>query len=266
MQRAEAPCTNFATVVIKLGGSVFTGLGAYRRAADVLAESVRARPNERIVVVVSAEYGQTDELRELAGRITSNPEPGTQDLLWSIGELRSVALLTLCLHETGVAAAGLNIHETGLSVEESTTRLNPLKIRHRLAVASVVVVPGFLARGPSDRVISLGRGASDLTAVVLAAAMGAIRCELVKDVPGYFTADPREDASAKPIGRLTYDEALEMARAGCNLVQPAAIEAAQRSKTTLLVRSLDPEDTQTFVSDHTCIEVSAANTPVRAAS
>ncbi len=226
------PCNpGYEIVVIKLGGSVLTGPSAFQRAAGSIADLVRKRADERYVIVVSAELGQTDDLSKLARTIVRTPDPAAQDLLWSIGELRSVAILTLYLQQFGVAAVGLNVHESGLArgrerTDEQPAMLNPLRIRHRLSRAKVVVVPGFLARDSADRIVSLGRGGSDLTAVLLATALRARRCELVKDVPGYFTADPQRDENARPVASLNYDEALAMARAGCDLVQESAIETA----------------------------------------
>ena len=106
-------------------------------------------------------------------------------------------------------------------------QVRPLRLRALLADHDVVVVPGFLARGGGDAIVSLGRGGSDLTAVLLAAGLGAARCELLKDVPGYFTADPKRDPDARPIPSLAYARALEMADDGCELVQRHALEAAR---------------------------------------
>jgi aspartate kinase len=101
-----------------------------------------------------------------------------------------------------------------------------------------VIVPGFLGIGPNGTITSLGRGGSDLTAVLLAASIRADACELIKDVPGYFTADPHARADAHPIHDLTIDEALRMADAGCNLVQRAALSAAATAGLPLVIRSM----------------------------
>ena len=101
-------------VVLKLGGSVLTGLSAYRRAAEFIARRLREEAGVRLLVVVSAEHGQTDALLQTAREITSEPDCATLDLLWSTGELRSVALLVFSLHAIGVAAACANVHQTGL--------------------------------------------------------------------------------------------------------------------------------------------------------
>ncbi|MGH9726733.1 MAG: aspartate kinase, partial [Candidatus Acidiferrales bacterium] len=115
---------------------------------------------------------------------------------------------------------------------------DPRRLFAVLAQHAVAVVPGFLAADSRDTIISLGRGGSDLTAVLLAEGTGACRCELIKDVPGYFTSDPHRDLAAQPIPHLTFEDAMALAEAGCDLVQKKAIEAAARCGLPLVVRSL----------------------------
>jgi aspartate kinase len=229
--------------VIKIGGSVLTGRQAYRRVATSLAARLCARPGEQLLVVVSAENGATDALLAKARDITSEPDPSTMDLLWSTGETQSAALLALHLHAQGVSAIAANIHQTGLvqiSARESSNRshVRALRLRALLGAYDVVVAPGFLARGPADRIVSLGRGGSDLSAVLLAAGLRASTCELVKDVPGYFTSDPKRDPEARPVERLSYANAIEMADAGCALVQRNALIAARDSGIPLVISAL----------------------------
>jgi aspartate kinase len=235
--------------VLKIGGSVLTGADGYARAAEFVSSRVR----ERFVVVVSAENGHTDALAEearlaSAANAASNhvtPDPALLDLLWSTGELRSVALLSLRLRALGESVTGFSVHEIGLRVASPGIRFNPLAIRAALAVHRVVVVPGFLATN-NDRVVTLGRGGSDWSAVLLAASLGAASCELIKDVDGYFTSDPNaanapeaNDANdARLIPRLSHVDALAMADAGCPLVQRQAIEAAAHAHLPLVIRSI----------------------------
>ncbi len=227
--------------VVKIGGSVFTGPAAYRRAAAAVAGRLEACPGERLVVVVSAEHGATDALLATARDIVDEPDAATLDLLWSTGEIRSAALLALSLQSIGVRATAANVHQTGLTVGERTegTGFRALRLHALLASYDVVVATGFLARAAGDAVASLGRGGSDLTAVLLAAGLGAARCELVKDVPGYFSADPNQDASARHLPALTFDAALAMADAGCELVQRQALESAKTHTLPLVVRGLE---------------------------
>jgi aspartate kinase len=143
-----------------------------------------------------------------------------------------------------VSSTGVSVHETGLRVCSETEQItfNASSLRAALSAHRVVVVPGFLATR-ANRVITLGRGGSDWSAVLLAASLGAARCELIKDVDGYFTADPNTDASADLIPDLSYAEALRMADAGCPLVQRQAIAEAARARLPLVIRSLASQGT-----------------------
>lgn len=231
--------------VLKLGGSVLTGRDGYVSAAGWLQQRL-ATTDDRFVVVVSAEYGHTDELYREAQEISDAaiPQSDLLDLLWSTGETRSVALLALRLRTLNVSGTGISVHETGLKVCSETEQItfNPSSIRAALAVHRVVVVPGFLATR-ANRVVTLGRGGSDWSAVLLAASLGAAQCELVKDVDGYFTADPNTDTAAELIPSLSYATALRMAEDGCPLVQRQAIAEAARAQLPLIIRSLASQGT-----------------------
>lgn len=234
--------------VIKIGGSILTSAKAYRRAAIFVRNRHHASPEENLVVVVSAQEGVTDRLEQAGGKIVREPNARALDLLWSTGELRSVALLALHLQALGVSAAALNIHEAGLHVsgdsdgracDANRVAVNARWIRSALAQNPVAVVPGFLATDATGAIVSLGRGGSDLTAVLLAEGLEACRCELLKDVPGYFSSDPHRDPAARHLPSITFDEALALADAGCDLVQRKAIEAAARCGLPLVIRSLE---------------------------
>jgi aspartate kinase len=232
--------------VIKIGGSILTNARAYRRAALFVRNRQRVSPGERLVVVVSAQKDSTDALEKTAREITDAPDPAALDILWSTGELRSVALLTLHLQALGVPAVAVNIHEAGLTVPENErdaitghVQIQPGRLREFLGGHSIAIVPGFFAIDSADRVVSLGRGGSDLTAVLLAIGLEASRCVLIKDVAGYFTSDPHRNADALPVPFLTFEEALKLADTGCDLVQRKAIEAAAGRGLPLVIRSLD---------------------------
>jgi len=227
--------------VIKLGGSVLTGRDAIVDAAATVAARLTDRAT-RFLVVVSAQHAETDSLLEEARAISANPDAAALDLLWSTGELRSVALLTLALKARGVDAVGLNVHEVGLRAGEDDAALNPIALCAALARHSVVVVPGFLATR-DHRVVTLGRGGSDLSAVLLAIQLRAGRCELIKDVDGYFTTDPHIDPEATLIPSLDFQSALDLADDGCPLVQRQAIAAARTANLPVVVRSLRSEGT-----------------------
>ncbi len=244
----EVPLSGEPAAVIKIGGSILTDAHAYHRAATFVRNRHRNSPGEQLVVVVSAQEGSTDALEQTARKITPEPDAAALDILWSTGELRSVALLTLHLQALGVRAAALNIHEAGLAVPDNErdavpghVHLDPRRLREFLEEFPIAIVPGFFAIDSTERVVSLGRGGSDLTAVLLAKGLGASRCVLIKDVPGYFTADPHRNPTAKHIPILTFDRALELADDGCDLVQRKAIEAAAHCCLPLVIRSLDEE-------------------------
>jgi aspartate kinase len=237
--------------VLKIGGSVLSGSQGYSRAAAFVASRLCEHAGERLLVVVSAEFGATDALLASARDIVEEPDAAALDLLWSTGETRSAALVALHLHARGVKALALNVHQAGLVEPDSASlaghaEVRTLGLRAALASHDVVVVPGFLARGAGDRIVSLGRGGSDLTAVLLAAGLDARCCELVKDVPGYFSRDPHLYADAEPLPTLDYTRALAMADEGCELVQRQALEAAARHHLPLVVRSID-RDGATFI-------------------
>jgi aspartate kinase len=253
---SEVPLGGASIAVVKIGGSVLAGTEAFHRTAVFLRNRHRASSEERLVVVVSAQEGATDDLERIAKSITPKPNPAALDLLWSTGELRSVALLALHLQTLGIHAAALNVHEAGLTISENerntslvSMKLDAKRLRSALATHPVAVVPGFFASNSAHAVVSLGRGGSDLTAVLLAKGLEACRCELIKDVPGYFTGDPHRDLDARPVPSLTFEQALEIADAGCDLVQRKAIEAAAQFSLPLVVRSLDERASFTCISD-----------------
>jgi aspartate kinase len=235
--------------VLKVGGSVLRDDASYAATARFLQGRLDSRPDERLVVIVSARYGATDELLAEAQAIVAGEDASegrsdannlALDLLWSTGELRSVAVLALHLQRRGVAAVPFNVHQTGLVADRpATTTVRPLRLLAALASSRIVIVPGFLGVSAGGTITSLGRGGSDLTAVLLAAAVRADACELIKDVPGYFTADPHREPEAQPIRELSIEDALVMADTGCDLVQRAALVAAGQAALPLVIRSMD---------------------------
>ena len=239
--------------VIKLGGSVFRTPVSYQRAANFIARRLAANSGESLVAVVSAQYGETDALLREALAISAEPDDAVLDLLWSTGELRSVARLCLHMQAEGVHAAAFGARQTGLCIARRGAGVleadfDSTEIRNALRFCRAVVVPGFLATDTAGTIVTLGRGGSDLTAVIIAAGLEASRCELIKDVPGYFSADPRRYSDAKHLPWLSFADALAMADEGCALVQRDALEAAQRRDVSLLVRSFDEHTAGTLVT------------------
>lgn len=236
-----------APIVIKIGGSVLTDPKAYARVAGWLSARVLGPP---VLAVVSAETGVTDRLLREAERIVASPSARARDLLWATGELRSAALLALHLEARGIPACALNVHETGLHDVDGTGgrfAARTASITRALATHGAVVAPGFLGTRGDGTIVSLGRGGSDLSAVTLAAALGASRCELIKDVPGYFTADPADDPHARHIADLDIDRALSLADEGCALVQRAALAAAAEAGLPLVITTIAADSRQTVI-------------------
>jgi aspartate kinase len=237
--------------VLKVGGSVLRDEASYAATAEFLRCRLGECGDEQLVVIVSAQYGATDELlAEAQAIVTGAGEVNNDalDLLWSTGELRSVARLSLHLQRIGVSAIPFNVHQTGLVADRvSGTTVRPLRLLAALAVSRIVIVPGFLGVSAGGTITSLGRGGSDLTAVLLATAVRADACELIKDVPGYFTADPHRDTTASQIHDLSIEDALRMADTGCDLVQRAALAAAAQAGLHLVIRSMDAAAPATHV-------------------
>jgi aspartate kinase len=245
-------------VVIKLGGSILVRPTAYKRAAGFVRNRLGTHPDEKLVIVVSAQEGTTDRLERAAKKIVREPHATALDLLWSTGEIRSVAILALELQALGVQTVPLNIHQAGLSVLEDesdhlqfggTAQCNPETLFGVLEKYPSAIVPGFFATDSEQAIASLGRGGSDLTAVLLAQGLQACRCELIKDVPGYFTSDPHQDMDARPISQLTFEQALEFANTGCDLVQRKAIETAKSCGLPLVIRSLNENEPMSRIAD-----------------
>jgi aspartate kinase len=241
-------------VVIKVGGSVLENTAAYESCARFLARRLHRCFHERLVVVVSAQDGLTDALERLARDTVGNAGQRALDLLWSTGETRSVALLTLFLQKLGVEAAGLNVHETGIRITGNcefprNVILVQEGIQRALSESQIAVVPGFLGTDDNGVIRSLGRGGSDLTAVVVAHALQAAQCELIKDVPGYFSKDPHKHPTARHMPALTFHQAIAMAGRGCCLVQKGALQLAKQAGLKIVVRSLNDEMRSTVIAE-----------------
>lgn len=213
--------------VLKFGSSVLADEGDYRTAAQEIYRHIRA--GEKIVAVVSALHGETDQLLAQAARIGGDPADSFVARLVRIGELRSAALLGLALERMGVRTATLDPHEMGLAAEgpaldANLTRVDVSAVAERLACHDVIVVPGFIAAHAEHGVAALGRGGTDLSAVFLAGRLGSRRVRLLKDVDGVYHEDPARNPQAERYGTLGYDAA---AAASQGLIQPKAIEAAK---------------------------------------
>ncbi len=233
-----------ALLVQKFGGTSVGGVERIQAVAKQIAAS--KDQGHDLVIVVSAMGHTTDELTSLAKAISSNPPQREMDMLLATGEQVSIALLSMALHELGVAAISMTGAQVGIVTESAHGRARILEVRTerlktRLAEGQVVVVAGFqgtsLSSGGTAEITTLGRGGSDTSAVALAAALGAEACEIYTDVPGVLTTDPRKVADAQLMEQVSCDEMLELASLGAAVLHPRAVEIARNYGVTLVVRS-----------------------------
>ena len=228
-------------VVQKFGGSSLADPSGILRAAQRIA---RTRENGyQVVAVVSAMGDTTDELCDLAAEVSTRPRPSDLDALLSTGELVSSALLAIALADLGQAPVTFTGSMAGLITDNvhgkaQITDVRPDRIRTCLARGEVPIVAGFQGRTKKGKkVTTLGRGGSDLTAVALAAALGAGICEIYTDVDGVYTADPRIVPRARKIGVLSSEVMLEFAASGCKVLHLRCVEYARRFGIPIHVRS-----------------------------
>jgi len=202
----------------------------------------RRGANNKVVVVVSAPGDTTDDLLAMAEEISANPSPREMDVLLSTGEMISVSLLAMLLHTMDTNAVSLSGAQAGIVADTDHTRarilkINPKKIKAELNKNNVVIVAGFQGINKYGDTATLGRGGSDLTAVAIAAAINADVCEIYTDVEGIFTTDPRVVKEARKIDKISYDEMLEMASSGAQVMQGRSIEVAKKNDLEIQVRS-----------------------------
>ena len=227
-------------VVQKYGGSSVANVERIQRVAQRVVGY--SKKGYDLVVVVSALGDTTDELIELADKINPNPSEREMDMLLSTGEQISVALLAMAIHKLGSQAISFTGAQVGIITDSSHTRariikINVDKIKEELKKGRIVIVAGFQGVTLNQDITTLGRGGSDLTAVALAKELKADSCEIYTDVAGIYTTDPRIEPLAKKINRITYDEMLEMASLGAQVMQPRSIEVAKKFNVPLHVRS-----------------------------
>jgi aspartate kinase len=226
-------------IVQKYGGSSIADAAAIRNVAGRIAES-RALGN-RTVAVVSAMGDTTDELIALAGQVSDSPDPREMDVLLSTGELVSCTLLAMAIRSMGMDAISLSGAQAGIRTDTGHGRariamVDTTRVTEELDRGNVVIVAGFQGVTDDMDVTTLGRGASDLSAVAMAAALGADRCEVYSDVEGIFTADPRLVPDARRLDEVGFEEMLEMASAGAKMA-PRSIELAMVYDVPILVAS-----------------------------
>ena len=229
-----------ALYVQKYGGSSVANAECMRRVAQRIRDTQAA--GNRVVVVVSAMGDTTDDLIALAKQVNPEPNEREMDSLMATGEMASSAILTMALHALGVKAISMTGQQAGIKVDGTHLKakiqeINPRRIKQHLDQGCVVVVAGFQGLNPAEDIATLGRGGSDTTAVALAAALKADRCQILKDVDGVFTANPRVVPAARKLDEIAYEEMLELASCGAEVLQSRAVEFAKNYGVVLEVLS-----------------------------
>ena len=233
-----------ALIVQKFGGTSVKDRGRIFNVARIVMNTRNA--GNDVVVVVSAQGDTTDDLIAKAAEITSDPSHREMDMLLATGEQISIALLTMALQELGVSAISLTGWQAGFSTDRSYSkarikRLDTERVESELARNRVVVVAGFQGLNRSDDITTLGRGGSDTSAVALAAALHADRCQIYTDVEGVYTADPRKIPKATKLKEITFDEMLELASLGAQVLNNRSVELAKKYNVELeVISSINP--------------------------
>lgn len=228
-------------VVQKYGGSSVADATGIKRVAQRIVSTKKA--GHQVVVVVSAMGDTTDELRDLAEQVTPLPPPRELDMLLTAGERISMALLAMAIAQLGHKAQSFTGSQAGVITDSAHGRakiidITPGRIENALADGAIAIVAGFQGVSQDTKdVTTLGRGASDTTAVALAAALGAEVCEIYSDVDGVFTADPRIVPTARKLDRVSTEEMLEMAASGAKILHLRCVEYARRYQMPVHVRS-----------------------------
>jgi aspartate kinase len=246
-----------ALIVQKFGGSSVADAERIRRVAGIIADTYRE--NNDVVVVLSAQGDTTDDLIEKAMELNPHPSKREMDVLLSTGEQISIALMAMQLEKMGLPVVSLTGWQIGMQTNSDygNARIKKVtgeRIRNELDKRRIVLVAGFQGINKYDDITTLGRGGSDTTAVAIAAAMNANLCQIYTDVEGVFTADPRKVPNAKKLDEITYDEMLELASLGAQVLHNRSVEMAKRYDVNLEVLSSFVRKPGTKVKEVTKLE------------
>lgn len=238
-------------VVQKFGGTSVADTDKIKKVANAVIREKELGNN--VVVVVSAMGHTTDYLIKMAKEISNNPSAREMDMLLSTGEGVSIALLAMAIQERGYDAVSLNATQIGIITENVHMKARIVdiktdKLKEQLNQGKIIVVAGFQGITTGGEITTLGRGGSDTSAVALAAALDAARCDIYTDVEGVYTTDPRIVQNASKIKTVSYDEMLELARVGANVLHPRSVETAKQFNIPMRVRStFKLEDSGTLI-------------------
>ena len=244
-------------IVKKFGG---TSVANKERIFNVARRCVEEyNKGNDVVVVLSAMGKYTDELISMAQDINEKPPKREMDMLFTIGEQMSVALMAMAFNKMGVPAISLNayqikMHTTSTHGNARLKKIDTVRIRRELENRNIVVVTGFQGVNKYDDYTTLGRGGSDTTAVALAAALHADACEIYTDVDGIYTADPRKVPTARKLKEITYDEMLDLATLGSGVLHNRSVEMAKKYNVPLVVRSSLNNHEGTVVREELTVE------------
>lgn len=247
-----------ALIVQKYGGTSVGSLDRIRNVASRLKQTRDA--GNQVVAVVSAMSGVTDGLLKMAHELTPQPSERELDVLVSTGEQQSIALVAMALQSQGVPAASITGRQAGIKTTGSHTRgrildIDPALMNQLLAEGKTLVVAGFQGVTPEGMIHTLGRGGSDLTAIAIAAAIKADVCQILTDVDGVYTCDPRIVPKARKLPEISYDEMLEMASSGSKVMQSRSVEFAKKYGVVFEVRSSLNQNPGTLVlEEHPAME------------
>lgn len=227
-------------VVKKFGGSSVADAEKINRVAGIIADSWAE--GDDVVVVLSAQGDTTDDLIEKAREINPRPSKREMDVLLSTGEQISIALMAMALERMGLPVISLTGWQFGMHTDSEygaarIKKVDTERIRAELDARRIVICAGFQGITRNDNITTLGRGGSDTTAVAIAAALRADKCQIYTDVEGVYTADPRKVPDAKKLGEITYDEMLELASLGAQVLHNRSVEMAKRYNVNLEVLS-----------------------------
>ncbi|WP_457560865.1 aspartate kinase [Caminibacter sp.] len=242
-------------VVQKFGGTSVGDLDRIQNVANIV-KSYKEKRND-VVVVVSAMAGETNKLLDYASHFSKTPPQREVDLLVSSGERVTSALLSIALQAMGIPAIALTGRQAGIKTTSDHTKarimdIEPEKMQKHLKEGKVVIVAGFQGINENGDVTTLGRGGSDLTAVAIAGALKADKCEIYTDVDGIYTTDPRIEPKAKKINVISYDEMLELASLGAKVMQSRSVELAKKLNVDIEVKSsFKPEVKGTLITKET---------------
>ena len=245
-------------IVQKFGGTSVADTSSLKIVAERIID--RKKEGYELVVVPSAMGSSTDELIDLANELSEQPTPREMDMLLSAGERITMSLLSMHLNSLGHSSFSLTGSQAGIITtsrhgKAEIEEISGERVREGIERGDIVIVAGFQGfNRDTKEITTLGRGGSDATAVALAAALGAEKCEIFTDVEGIFTADPRIIESAKLIDEITYDEMLEMSSSGAGVLMARSVEFGRRYNVPIIVKSTFTNNKGTVVKEKTMEE------------